>query len=103
MLRQESYSASKAGITALLRSVAVELAKYDIQANTILPGRIATDMTEGARGRGTSSTPRSCDARPPRDGEGPRISRPAGAYLASPATKFHAGDALGIDGAYAVF
>ena len=49
MARQASYSASKAGLCAMMRSLAVELARHDIQANAILPGWIETDMTEGAR------------------------------------------------------
>ena len=43
---QANYSASKAGIIALTKSVARELASRNIRCNAIAPGFIATDMTE---------------------------------------------------------
>jgi 3-oxoacyl-[acyl-carrier protein] reductase len=39
------YAASKGGILALTKSLAVELAPYGIRVNTIAPGWIRTDMT----------------------------------------------------------
>ena len=38
MPMQPAYSATKAGIAALVRSAAVELARHNIQANTVVPG-----------------------------------------------------------------
>ena len=43
---QANYSASKAGIIGLTKSVARELASRGIHANAIAPGFIATDMTD---------------------------------------------------------
>ena len=43
---QANYSASKAGMIALTKSVARELASRNIRCNAIAPGFIATDMTE---------------------------------------------------------
>lgn len=43
---QANYSASKAGVIGLTKSVARELASRGVQANAIAPGFIATDMTE---------------------------------------------------------
>ncbi len=43
---QANYSAAKAGIIALTKSVARELASRNIQINAVAPGFIATDMTE---------------------------------------------------------
>jgi NAD(P)-dependent dehydrogenase (short-subunit alcohol dehydrogenase family) len=60
MPRQENYAASKAGLTALIRSLAVEFARFDVQANAILPGWIDTDLR---RRSGRSSPPRSCSER----------------------------------------
>lgn len=102
MPRQAQYSASKAGLCALVRSLAVELARHDIQANSILPGWIETDMTEGARSwdklRETvvHRTPARRWGRP-EDFEGVAV------YLASRASSFHTGDTLRVDGGYAVF
>lgn len=42
---QSNYAASKAGIIAFTKSVAKEVAKRNITANTIAPGFIETDMT----------------------------------------------------------
>jgi NAD(P)-dependent dehydrogenase (short-subunit alcohol dehydrogenase family) len=39
------YAASKAGLTQLTRSMALELARYKIRVNGIAPGYFATDMT----------------------------------------------------------
>ena len=42
-----AYSASKAGVTGLTRSMAVELGRFGITANCICPGPIVTGMTAG--------------------------------------------------------
>ena len=42
---QANYAASKAGIEALSRSIALELASRHIRINCVAPGFIATDMT----------------------------------------------------------
>ena len=44
--RNEHYAASKGALNSLTYALAVELARYGITANAILPGWIATDMTE---------------------------------------------------------
>ncbi|HWP40075.1 MAG TPA: beta-ketoacyl-ACP reductase, partial [Tepidisphaeraceae bacterium] len=44
---QVNYSASKAGLLGLTKSVAKELAGKAVTCNAIAPGFIATDMTEG--------------------------------------------------------
>ena len=43
-----NYCASKAGLLALNRSMAVELARYHIRVNAVSPGYTHTDMTEAA-------------------------------------------------------
>ncbi len=45
---QSNYSASKAGIVGLTKTVAKELGKYGINVNAIAPGLIETDMMKAA-------------------------------------------------------
>ena len=45
-LGQANYTASKAGITAMSKSLAIEYAKKNININCLSPGFIKTDMTE---------------------------------------------------------
>lgn len=57
---QANYSASKAGIIGLTKSVAKELAAKNITCNAVAPGVIATDMTKDlieAQGELVSSIP----------------------------------------------
>lgn len=102
MPRQAHYSASKAGVCALVRSLAVEYGREGIRANTIIPGWIETEMTDAARSwdklRETvvHRTPARRWGRP-QDFEGIAV------YLASKASDFHTGDTLRVDGGYAVF
>ncbi|XP_069602368.1 (3R)-3-hydroxyacyl-CoA dehydrogenase isoform X2 [Ranitomeya imitator] len=45
-LGQANYAASKAGVEGLTKTAAKELAKFGIRCNTVLPGFIATPMTD---------------------------------------------------------
>lgn len=58
---QTNYSAAKAGVVAMTRTWAMELARYGIRAVAVAPGLTATDMArsmpEEARERVTSAIP----------------------------------------------
>lgn len=43
-----AYSASKAGIVGLTRAIALDYAKQNIRANTVLPGAVQTPMLESS-------------------------------------------------------
>jgi 3-oxoacyl-[acyl-carrier protein] reductase len=43
---QANYSAAKAGIQGLTKTLAIELGRFDIRVNCVAPGFIATAMTE---------------------------------------------------------
>src|SRR5690606_23595372 len=100
--RGQSYAASKAGIIAVVNSIAVELAKHRIRANAILPGWVETPMTDDLfhwdrfRDRVLPRMPVGRWGRA-EDFESVAV------YLASPASAFHTGDSLLIDGGYSKF
>ena len=45
-MNRRHYTPTKAGILSLMQSCAVALGKYNIRANAILPGTIATDINK---------------------------------------------------------
>ncbi|MDP1784634.1 MAG: SDR family NAD(P)-dependent oxidoreductase [Sulfuricurvum sp.] len=44
---QTNYAASKGGMIAMTKSLALEVARYKIRANCVVPGFIHSEMTEG--------------------------------------------------------
>ena len=44
---QTNYSATKAALSGMTRSLAIELGRFNIRVNAIAPGYIKTDMTDG--------------------------------------------------------
>ena len=100
--RNSHYGASKGAVTAMVRALAVELARHDIRVNSILPGWIETDMTERA-----VNNPKFAEAVLPRiparrwgkieDFGGVAV------YLASDASSYATGEQFLIDGGYTKF
>lgn len=100
--RNEHYAVTKAGLNALVRALAVELARYGITANAILPGWIKSDMTEGLFGNEkfvTNVMPRI----PMRRFGEPEDFGGIAVYLMSNLSSYHTADTFLIDGGYAVF
>jgi NAD(P)-dependent dehydrogenase (short-subunit alcohol dehydrogenase family) len=100
--RNEAYAATKGAVISMIRSIAVEHARYGVRANAVLPGWIATDMTAGAQGNDkfNDAVIRRVPAR--------RWGQPAdfggiAVYLSSDASAFHTGDSFLIDGGYGIF
>ena len=100
MARGQHYAAAKAGLVAITRSLAVELARHGIRANCILPGWIETPAT--AR-QFAAIGDRVLKRIPVRRWGEPVDFAAAAVYLASPASAYHTGDELVIDGGYRVF
>jgi NAD(P)-dependent dehydrogenase (short-subunit alcohol dehydrogenase family) len=100
--REEAYSASKAGIEAMVRGLAVELAKHRIRVNTLVPGWTMSPQTEkwaDAPGVGDKILARVPMRRwgQPEEWEGVAV------YLAGGASTWHTGDTLRLDGGFSAF
>jgi NAD(P)-dependent dehydrogenase (short-subunit alcohol dehydrogenase family) len=93
------YAASKGAMAAVVRSMAVEFAKYGIRVNTVAPGMIRTDIG-GSQSSQHDEIYKYFATKIPMG----RVGLPAdfegiAAYLASDASSFHTGDTIVIDGA----
>ncbi len=96
------YAASKGAIVQYTRAIATAWAKDNIQANSILPGWIDTELTEGARAQ-VPGLNESVLARTPAG----RWGRPAdlagmAVFLCSAASDFVTGTAMPCDGGYTI-
>lgn len=100
--RGEHYAASKGGVVSMMRALAVELARHGIRANAILPGWIETDMTRDWMNQPVVQD-RVLKRVPARRWGAPEDFGGIAVYLASDASKYHSGDTVLIDGAYALF
>jgi NAD(P)-dependent dehydrogenase (short-subunit alcohol dehydrogenase family) len=100
--RGQHYAASKAGVIAVVRGCAVELARHRIRANAILPGWTRTPMAADiltAEPFEAKVLPRV----PARRWGEPADFAGAALYLAGPLSEYHTGDTLTIDGGYSAF
>jgi NAD(P)-dependent dehydrogenase (short-subunit alcohol dehydrogenase family) len=100
--RNEHYAATKAAINALVRALAVELARQGVTANAILPGWIKSDMTAGimANEKFVGNVMPRIPMR--RFGE-PSDFGGIAVYLMSKASSYHTADCFVIDGGYTAF
>ncbi|MGE2833079.1 SDR family NAD(P)-dependent oxidoreductase [Mycobacterium sp. SMC-4] len=102
MPRQPAYAASKAGVTSLIDSMAVELARHGIRANTVAPGWFDTEMTSAGLAD-ERFRERVLPRVPLRRWGAPEDMAGVAVYLASPASRYHTGDVLRLDGGYLKF
>ena len=100
--RNEAYAATKGAVISMIKSIAVEHARYGVRANAILPGWIATDMTAGAQ-TSPAFTEKVIPRVPMRRWGEPADFGGIAVYLASNASAFHTGDTFVIDGGYTIF
>lgn len=92
---QSNYSASKAGVIGMTRSVAKELASRKITVNAVAPGFIETEMTEALGPVVLEEVKKRVPAR--RLGHVDDIAA-AVLFLASPAASYITGQVLTVDG-----
>ena len=96
---QANYSASKAGIIGLTKSVAKELGGRNVTVNAIAPGYIATDMTDAL----SDKVKKSIDEGIPMKRRGtPEDVANAICFLASDDAAYITGEVLRVDGGMAM-
>ncbi len=92
---QANYSAAKAGIIGLTKSIAKEVGSRGITANAIAPGYIETKMTEALDEKSRLSF---TDKIPLKSLGTPRDVAEAVAFLVSDEARYITGQVLGVDG-----
>ena len=94
-----AYSASKGGVIALTRTLAVEWARHNIQVNAMAPGWFVTDMNSRAFDDPKLRERLLRDVPARRTGRIEEIG-PLVVYLASPASDFMTGQTVFLDGGH---
>ena len=100
--RNEAYAATKGAMLALTRGLAVELARYQITANSIIPGWIETAMTAPRVGDDKFED-RVMKRVPVRRWGRPEDFSGLAVYLASEASSYQTGEEFVVDGGYTRF
>jgi 2-deoxy-D-gluconate 3-dehydrogenase len=93
------YAATKGGVIAFTRALAVEWARHNVQVNAIAPGWFVTDMNERAFADPRTRERLTRDIPARRTGRLEEIG-PLAVYLASPASDFMTGQTLFLDGGH---
>ena len=96
LAKQSAYSASKAGIIALTKCLAMEMGQHNINVNAIAPGSIETEMTRGLH------QPKLMDILPIKRMGSTQDVAEAALYLASSQADYVTGTTLLVDGGWSV-
>jgi 3-oxoacyl-[acyl-carrier protein] reductase len=88
---QSNYAAAKAGLIAMTKTVAVEVARRGVTVNAIAPGLVETDFTEGLDDR-------LLNAIPARRAGSPEEVAACARFLASEQAGYVTGSTLYVDG-----
>lgn len=96
---QANYAASKAGVMALTKVTARELASRHVTCNAVAPGFIATDMTAAISDEATENYLKSIPLG--RAGKPEDVANLV-AFLASPDSDYLTGEVIRIDGGLAI-
>jgi NAD(P)-dependent dehydrogenase (short-subunit alcohol dehydrogenase family) len=98
----EHYAASKTALVGIMRALAVELARFGVRCNTLLPGWTETDMLRPMAASEKFVT-NTVSRTPVRRWGVPSDLGPAAVFLADPTATFHTGDTLVVDGGYTIY
>lgn len=94
---QVNYSASKAGVEAMTKSVSKEFGKHGIRVNSVLPGYISTPMTAAVPQKIKDIAIRNCNLR--RFGEATEVAEVI-AFLASDKSAYVNGTSIEVTGGF---
>lgn len=94
-----AYAISKGAVAQMTRTLAAELAKYNIRVNAIAPGVIETPMTEATRANPAALEGYLRHVPMNRMGQPAELAGPA-AFLCSDAASYVTGCILPVDGGY---
>ena len=100
--RGQAYAATKGAMLAMMMGLSVEMARYKINANAVIPGWIDTAMTERLFNWDKfvdNVMPRI----PMRRWGVPDDFGAIAVYLMSDAARWHTGDVIKIDGGFSIF
>ena len=97
-----AYAASKGAIVQFARACATAWAKDNIQVNSVLPGWIDTELTQGARREVQGLNERVLARTPAGRWGDPKDFAGIAVFLASRASDFVTGTAIPVDGGYSV-
>jgi NAD(P)-dependent dehydrogenase (short-subunit alcohol dehydrogenase family) len=97
-----AYAASKTGLLGLGRTLAVELARYRVRCNILIPGWTRTGMNTDLQSdeRFMKAT---IGRTPARRWADPEEFHEVAAFLADPSLTFHTGNEVVVDGGYTIF
>lgn len=97
--RLAAYSASKGGVDALVRALALDWSPRGVRVNAVAPGYFETDLTEELRASDAHSAALLAKVPMARFGE-PAELVGAVRFLAGPASSFVTGSVLDVDGGW---
>lgn len=100
--RNQGYAATKGALLPLVYGVAVEHARWGIRCNAVMPGWVATEMTDLLQ-NDPKFGEKVMTRVPARRWGKPADFGGVAVYLASDLSAYHTGDTLVIDGGYTKF
>jgi NAD(P)-dependent dehydrogenase (short-subunit alcohol dehydrogenase family) len=101
--RRVPYAITKAGVTALTRSLAVEWAPHNIRVVAVAPGYVATPLVRHALDEGHIREEAVLSEIPQRRIADPEEIAGLVAYLVSPGARYITGEEIVIDGGFSVY